>query len=112
MLRNENNRIIVLILLYYVLISLLKMCMAQVDNAMAPNDNGISSGKVVDTSVLLYSHSFFSIVDIGHLGDDCQVTPVIHVLQYPGCVPKPIPSFACVGRCASYIQVKHINCLL
>lgn len=43
--------------------------------------------------------------DIGHLGDDCQVTPVIHVLQYPGCVPKPIPSFACVGRCASYIQV-------
>uniref|UniRef100_A0AAG5D071 Bursicon n=1 Tax=Anopheles atroparvus TaxID=41427 RepID=A0AAG5D071_ANOAO len=37
--------------------------------------------------------------------DDCQVTPVIHVLQYPGCVPKPIPSFACIGRCASYIQV-------
>uniref|UniRef100_A0A182XAW9 DAN domain-containing protein n=1 Tax=Anopheles quadriannulatus TaxID=34691 RepID=A0A182XAW9_ANOQN len=36
---------------------------------------------------------------------DCQVTPVIHVLQYPGCVPKPIPSFACIGRCASYIQV-------
>lgn len=33
------------------------------------------------------------------------MTPVIHVLQYPGCVPKPIPSFACVGRCASYIQV-------
>lgn len=37
--------------------------------------------------------------------DECQVTPVIHVLQYPGCVPKPIPSFACTGRCASYIQV-------
>ncbi|RZC42123.1 DAN domain containing protein [Asbolus verrucosus] len=37
--------------------------------------------------------------------DECQVTPVIHVLQYPGCVPKPIPSFACIGRCASYIQV-------
>ncbi|XP_053691200.1 retrovirus-related Pol polyprotein from transposon 412 [Sabethes cyaneus] len=44
--------------------------------------------------------------DIQHYtADDCQVTPVIHVLQYPGCVPKPIPSFACVGRCASYIQV-------
>ncbi|XP_058817331.1 bursicon-like [Topomyia yanbarensis] len=44
--------------------------------------------------------------DIQHYSaDDCQVTPVIHVLQYPGCVPKPIPSFACVGRCASYIQV-------
>lgn len=38
--------------------------------------------------------------------DECQVTPVIHVLQYPGCVPKPIPSFACIGRCASYIQVR------
>lgn len=37
--------------------------------------------------------------------DECQVTPVIHVLQYPGCVPKPIPSFACIGRCASYLQV-------
>ncbi|XP_026465660.1 bursicon, partial [Ctenocephalides felis] len=41
---------------------------------------------------------------IVHL-DDCSVTPVIHVLQYPGCVPKPIPSFACIGRCASYVQV-------
>lgn len=40
--------------------------------------------------------------------DECQVTPVIHVLQYAGCVPKPIPSFACTGRCASYIQVIYI----
>lgn len=41
--------------------------------------------------------------------DECQLTPVIHVLQYPGCVPKPIPSFACIGRCASYLQViKHL----
>ncbi|XP_071451875.1 bursicon [Hetaerina americana] len=39
------------------------------------------------------------------LSDQCQVTPVIHVLQYPGCVPKPIPSFACTGRCTSYLQV-------
>lgn len=38
--------------------------------------------------------------------DECQVTPVIHVLQYPGCVPKPIPSFACIGRCSSYLQVE------
>lgn len=37
--------------------------------------------------------------------DECSLTPVIHVLQYPGCVPKPIPSFACVGRCGSYVQV-------
>ncbi|XP_068157451.1 bursicon [Drosophila tropicalis] len=82
LLRHENNKLFVLILLYCVLVSLLKLCMAQADNSLAPNDN-----------------------DITHLGDDCQVTPVIHVLQYPGCVPKPIPSFACVGRCASYIQV-------
>lgn len=46
--------------------------------------------------------------DAASLTDECQVTPVIHVLQYPGCVPKPIPSFACTGRCASYIQVKII----
>lgn len=38
-------------------------------------------------------------------GDECAVTAVIHVLQYAGCVPKPIPSFACIGRCASYLQV-------
>ena len=43
--------------------------------------------------------------DAASAADECQVTPVIHVLQYPGCVPKPIPSFACIGRCASYIQV-------
>lgn len=40
--------------------------------------------------------------------DECQVTPVIHVLQYPGCVPKPIPSFACTGRCSSYLQVRFV----
>lgn len=44
-------------------------------------------------------------VKASNSGDECQVTPVIHVLQYPGCVPKPIPSFACIGRCASYLQV-------
>ncbi|CAG9832439.1 unnamed protein product [Diabrotica balteata] len=43
--------------------------------------------------------------DAASATDECQVTPVIHVLQYPGCVPKPIPSFACIGRCASYLQV-------
>ncbi|XP_011503833.1 PREDICTED: bursicon [Ceratosolen solmsi marchali] len=37
--------------------------------------------------------------------DDCQITPVIHVLQYSGCVPKPIPSFACIGQCSSYLQI-------
>merc|ERR1712211_128970 len=39
------------------------------------------------------------------LADECHLTPVIHVLQHPGCIPKPIPSFACTGRCTSYVQV-------
>uniref|UniRef100_T1JJS2 Bursicon n=1 Tax=Strigamia maritima TaxID=126957 RepID=T1JJS2_STRMM len=37
--------------------------------------------------------------------DECHITPVIHVLKYPGCNQKPIPSFACQGRCTSYVQV-------
>ncbi|XP_037078321.1 bursicon-like isoform X2 [Pollicipes pollicipes] len=37
--------------------------------------------------------------------DECKLTPVVHVLQYPGCVAKPIPSYACVGHCTSYVQV-------
>ena len=37
--------------------------------------------------------------------DECHLTPVIHVLQHPGCIPKPIPSFACTGVCTSYVQV-------
>ncbi|KAL6431464.1 hypothetical protein ACFW04_007221 [Cataglyphis niger] len=37
--------------------------------------------------------------------DECHATRVIHFLQYPGCVPKPIPSYACRGRCSSYLQV-------
>ncbi|XP_021966563.1 bursicon [Folsomia candida] len=39
------------------------------------------------------------------LGDDCRITPVLHVLQTPGCSPMTIPSFACVGKCTSYVQV-------
>lgn len=46
--------------------------------------------------------------EVARSNDECQVTPVIHVLQYPGCVPKPIPSFACIGRCSSYLQVMSI----
>lgn len=33
------------------------------------------------------------------------MTPVIHVLKHPGCIPKAIPSFACIGKCSSYVQV-------
>jgi hypothetical protein len=54
------------------------------------------------SAVLLLSLGCIMLVEAK---DECQVTPVIHVLQYPGCVPKPIPSFACTGRCSSYLQV-------
>ncbi|XP_053645211.1 bursicon [Cherax quadricarinatus] len=37
--------------------------------------------------------------------DECSLTPVIHILSYQGCTSKPIPSFACQGRCTSYVQV-------
>lgn len=42
--------------------------------------------------------------------DECQVTPVIHILQQPGCIPKPIASYACMGRCTSYVQVSIQKC--
>ena len=38
--------------------------------------------------------------------DECHLTPVIHVLQHPGCKAQPIPSYACVGKCTSYVQVR------
>lgn len=49
--------------------------------------------------------STVNIRGVASAGDECSLTPVIHVLQYPGCVPKPIPSFACIGKCGSYVQV-------
>merc|ERR1711970_1607130 len=58
--------------------------------------------------LLLSSVPILTLVMVGHRpvrGDECHLTPVIHVLQYPGCIPKPIPSFACTGRCTSYVQV-------
>ncbi|KAG6453468.1 hypothetical protein O3G_MSEX008171 [Manduca sexta] len=38
-------------------------------------------------------------------GQECQMTPVIHILKHRGCKPKAIPSFACIGKCTSYVQV-------
>nr|XP_012235330.1 PREDICTED: bursicon isoform X1 [Linepithema humile] len=51
--------------------------------------------------ICLLSESVQAIVGV----DECQATRVIHFLEYPGCVPKPIPSYACRGRCSSYLQV-------
>merc|ERR1712018_1026654 len=39
------------------------------------------------------------------LADECHLTPVIHKLQYPGCQDVTIPSYACVGKCTSYVKV-------
>ncbi|XP_067625666.1 bursicon isoform X1 [Eurosta solidaginis] len=78
----SKHRFVAFIFFYCIYFIFIRLGVAQADEDSVPVDN-----------------------DISHIGDDCQVTPVIHVLQYPGCVPKPIPSFACVGRCASYIQV-------
>jgi len=41
LLRHENNKVFVLILLYCVLVSILKLCTAQPDSSVAATDNGI-----------------------------------------------------------------------
>jgi len=57
-------------------------------------------------SAWVYAAAAVMLVTFGTaLGDECNLTPVFHVLQYPGCMPKPIPSFACMGKCTSYVQV-------
>lgn len=65
-----------------------------------------SRGSYTTTTNILLLMFLSSCSQIGIQADECQLTPVIHVLQYPGCIPKPIPSFACTGRCTSYVQVK------
>ena len=57
--------------------------------------------------VLLLAASLVLAADLT-AADECHLTPVIHVLQFPGCTPKPIPSFACAGRCTSYVQVGEL----
>merc|ERR1712223_91973 len=48
---------------------------------------------------------FFFMTANQSLADECHLTPVIHKLQYPGCQDVTIPSYACVGRCTSYVKV-------
>ncbi|KAI2810515.1 hypothetical protein BLOT_001677 [Blomia tropicalis] len=36
---------------------------------------------------------------------ECHLRKVVHILQHPGCLPKPIPSYACYGTCSSFVQV-------
>lgn len=56
--------------------------------------------------------SSIQVKSVSSASDECSLTPVIHVLQFPGCVPKPIPSFACIGRCGSYVQVIELLALI
>ena len=75
--------------------------------AKGPNNNGTFlnfRGGIVGQIIVFFVCSF--IVSISN-ADECHLTPVFHVLKYPGCIPKPIPSFACTGKCTSYVQVSH-----
>ncbi|CAG0880809.1 unnamed protein product [Darwinula stevensoni] len=38
--------------------------------------------------------------------EHCKLRPVVHVLEYKGCLKKLIPSFMCQGSCTSYVQVR------
>ncbi|KAL7642272.1 UNVERIFIED_CONTAM: hypothetical protein RMT77_006833 [Armadillidium vulgare] len=69
------------------------MKIVNINNIM--RSSGLSIGILVAVLTALSSTS----------GDECSLTPVIHILSYPGCLSKPIPSFACQGRCSSYVQV-------
>ena len=64
------------------------------------------------TAILLHLILLLDMGAVPSWADECQLTPVIHVLQYPGCVPKPIPSFACMGKCTSYVQVINTRAIV
>ena len=59
-------------------------------------------GVICQFLILLVSLFLVNVIN----ADECHLTPVFHVLKYPGCIPKPIPSFACTGKCTSYVQVR------
>ena len=53
--------------------------------------------------ILVFSLRVLGLHDSSKEG--CNLRPVIHMLKHFGCLPKPIPSFACQGSCSSYVQV-------
>lgn len=55
--------------------------------------------------VLALIQAFFGLT----LADECELTQVIHKVQYPGCEDKIIGSYACVGRCTSYVKVVSLK---
>lgn len=60
--------------------------------------------KMMSVVTLIMAVAAVMLVDMTQ-AEECSLTPVIHILSYPGCNSKPIPSFACQGRCTSYVQV-------
>merc|ERR1712223_1888522 len=60
----------------------------------------------VNSENIMFLLAFLIAVCVSQIqADECHLTPVIHKLQYPGCQEKRIPSYACVGRCTSYVKV-------
>lgn len=53
----------------------------------------------------LESADMFHEVNGKPTGAECHLRPVVHILQHPGCLPKPVASHACYGACFSYVQV-------
>ena len=76
-------------------------------NTMSSSYHHPTGGYTSTSSILLLMLLLSSFSRLGIRADECSLTPVIHVLQYPGCMPKPIPSFACTGKCTSYVQVNN-----
>ena len=72
----------------------------------------MSTSSYTYTAILLHLILLLDMGTVPSWADECQLTPVIHVLQYPGCVPKPIPSFACMGKCTSYVQVINTRAIV
>lgn len=71
-----------------------------------PMSNSVSIFLLIFLTLVLYSTTMMTFVS-GDMSEECKIRPIIHLLRYPGCVPKPIPSFACQGQCSSYVQVRH-----
>ncbi len=54
----------------------------------------------------------FVLTSLAHLaacdavgGKECERVRIIHVVDLPGCLKKPVPSVICQGHCASFVQV-------
>ncbi|CAG0922296.1 unnamed protein product [Notodromas monacha] len=46
-----------------------------------------------------------AVVANGDLTKECERVRIIHVVDLPGCLKKPVPSVICQGHCSSFVQV-------